>query len=61
MSLSDARRKSLKRKRTALNKEIKLLETQLNKIELLLDDWDDRSNYFGNDGIDYSIERLKAA
>lgn len=39
---------------------IKTLEKR-DKKDYLIDDWDDRKNFFANDGIDYTIRRLRAA
>ncbi len=50
-----------------MKQEIRRLVRIIKKLEkrdeqdYLIDDWDDRKNWFGNDGIDYLPERLTTA
>ena len=39
---------------------IKRLEKK-DGVDYLIDDWDDRRNWFANDGIDYTTKQLAAA
>jgi len=54
-------REELRNEMSDLKRQIIYLKGRIQNINLILDDWDDRSRFFANDGIDYITRRLMTA